>query len=675
MAKKLRVSKLKLEERFSEQKIPGAFDEWYQTVTNDFSPACKWNAALGAAKEAKLISEAEYKATYLYRPFTLKQYLWTRVRDPELRELLKQHAIDASMAARRGSIIMNLLVQQELDRGGENAAADMLKMLLDNQTFVKQCFLPEKWIRSTHARATPVDARVLQVLQQHAEQLRCLLPDWKARGDAGWDNITGFLQGKFVTNLRQHVSIHLFHRVVKYLRWVTQDSDMAIASFFEGSGIPDGPDGAIVQQLRSILGVPLGRPIEKEIEHVKVHHLRLHVYLISHKPHGMKRFSFCPVASLRRQYCRIDERVLSALLRTTGLKHISFQKCFGMDQSEHRQRTKELRRKLRKKLMARATNAEEKRRLRKRCQHLQSGRVPEGIVTSIETDGYGLSTFLQIPVPPERDNVENNGRMKIGEEPARGKRLSERYSEDLMRFQSHIAGIVQDHPSPLLKGLDPGAVNMFHSVFEDESGHAVFFKVDRERLAHDSGRRAYETYEKQCQEENVALQQALSEMSQGSMKSSRLDDMNRFLEAQRTHWGMLEQEYLVADKYPKLRMWMYRKKRSSLDKYANRLLFEGRCQQKADGQVVKDLERPVLIGYGGGKFDPSCGRYSVPTKAMKEAVDRGFKRFKRERKNGGMSILSGGVVIINEYFTTKKCAACRCFLQKGRRLTVPLDFW
>jgi hypothetical protein len=88
---------------------------------------------------------------------------------------------------------------------------------------------------------------------------------------------------------------------------------------------------------------------------------------------------------------------------------------------------------------------------------------------------------------------------------------------------------------------------------------------------------------------------------------------------------------------------------------------------------VKDYDRPVLIGYGGGKFDPTSGRYSVPTTTMKEAVDRGFKRFSRTRRVGGKPILKGGVVIIDEYFTTKKCAACRCFLQKGRRLSVPLS--
>jgi hypothetical protein len=678
MAKKLRVKREKLEERFIEKELPGSFEDWYQNVTKDFFSSCKWNAAVDAAREVELISKAEYDATHRSRPFTLKQYLWTRVTDPQLRALLKQHAIDASMAARRGTIIMNLLVQHELNRGGVDAAADMMKQFLDHQTFVKQCFLPEKWIESTRRNRTPIHPKILEVLHMHGEDLMCLLPDWRARGGGGWDNITGHLQEKFVTNLRLHVRIHLYRRVMTYLRKVAEDSDRAIDMFFGRSNISDGSDDIIVQKLRSILGVRPGAVIDQEFEHVKFHHLRLHVHLLAHMPQWTKGFSFCPVASLRRHYCRVDKRILASLLRTTGLETISFQRCFGVDPTECRKQRKMMRKKLRKKLMAKATTKDQKKRLRRRCKHLQVGRVPEGIVTSIETDGYGLSTFISIPLPPQKDDLESDvidkDDKKIGVEPHRGKRPGQKYNEELLGFQKHVAGMVENHPTPLLKGLDPGAVNMIHSVFEYHSGQQVFFKVDRKSLAHDSGREAYAL---QCNRRMYygkdAVKHAVSDMSHGSLRTSRLEDMMRLLEAQRNHWETLWQEYLVDDYYPKYRMWLYRKKRSCVDRYANRLLFEGRCSTTADGQVVKDRKRPVVIGYGGGKFDPTCGRYSVPTKSMKEAVDRGFKRFKRARKDGGSPILTGGVVIIDEYFTTKKCASCRSFLQKGKRLSVKLQ--
>ncbi|KAL6764452.1 hypothetical protein V8C86DRAFT_3022345 [Haematococcus lacustris] len=154
---------------------------------------------------------------------TLPAYLYTHVRDTELRTKLEAYVRCYSRLFARGSYVANLAaihslpadLPQRMEQvvGLPTAALCDPPALLEDENQVKKCFLPERWQPELRPAA------VQEVLDRHGALLQPQLPEYSAlMANTGWDNALNHMGTSYLGHVKVQVCTHLARRLRAFLK-------------------------------------------------------------------------------------------------------------------------------------------------------------------------------------------------------------------------------------------------------------------------------------------------------------------------------------------------------------------------------------------------------------------------------------------------------------------------
>jgi len=250
------------------------------------------------------------------------------------------------------------------------------------------------------------------------------------------------------------------------------------------------------------------------------------------------------------------------------------------------------------------------------------------IISSIETDGIGVSIVLCTEAKMNR--------FRASTEPKTDAQKREYAERERRRKVASFAALL---PKAIIKGLDPGRVNLYTTAEKKEDGTHKRQFYSRNRHLEKTGRLRFEAWrnERSSQAEIAEAMKALS-LSAGA----HCCDMEKwilYMTTRHVHRETLWREFLEEDERCKQRMVAFRLGQRALARAADSLVKDGVLQK-----------RPVIIGYGTGRGSGGGhkGEPSVPVKAMYRALKEAFKRHR----------CKGGILDVWEFYTTLKCHRC-----------------
>jgi hypothetical protein len=327
------------------------------------------------------------------------------------------------------------------------------------------------------------------------------------------------------------------------------------------------------------------------------------------------QFSPFPNAALGRSYHRLCSRLAELILKVKSFD-VTFH--LGCEASKRRgKRTRTLRHNRRKSG-------------KKRNGHFSLGTTKKtALVSSIETDGVGVSIVIAIEKPMKEFKTTERVPKTEAQKRAFAKEMKQREID-------RLAPLI---PRAIVKGLDPGRVNLYTTATRNEDGSHDRRFYSRKRHLERSGRNRMQAW----RDERTSLplvSEALKALSLSA--GSHGNDASKwmvYMNARRLHRVVLWDEFLYNEERCKKRMVEHRLGQRALARAADHLVSEGVLQRK-----------PVIIGYGTGRGNGGGhkGEPSVPVKAMYRALKMAFKRHR----------LEGGILNVWEHYTTQKCHRC-----------------
>ena len=441
----------------------------------------------------------------------------------------------------------------------------------------------------------------------------------KLIGLQGFDNAKKYIATKVKTSVSQHILRHILPRTIRHVLLdcdASSDEHGVKELFYTGETdkTVHPNDVERIALLRSTFVskkiTPEGIPLPEE---PNVNMISLHLKCCAAAT-GDDAFAPFPSNGLGRNYQRLCTRLFKIL---TGDDMIP---ALHLTPAAWKARMKTQRRK--------------KRRKHKKNKPGVSKIRKTHVISSIETDGVGLSIVLKAERKmPLQKNVREELTKKQQEEAAK-KRLEEKLR--------HFASL----PNAKMRALDPGRVKLFVSAEEIErespDAHLSYKKItfSRDKLFRMTGRLQTEQWMNRRINENpdvAAAMQALTDA--GGVKCHDETAWNVYLLRRHEHREVLLKEFVELDDRCMIRMVSFRKRQRALAHAADSLVMD--CVRK---------KVPCILGYGTG-WGGSCGgkgERTVPVKAMYRAVIEAFKRHR----------LEGGVVDVWEFLSTQKCHRC-----------------
>ena len=594
----------------------------------------KLSLLLQAAGEG-LISAEQLKTTYPTQTSVIKCYLRTHVKDPTLLEVVDEYVLAISKLHRRGSIIANLLIQQELSRADVQPedrlprsifVSDSAFQLATKYDKLKHCFFPERYIVG---KTTTLDPAVQGILDDYADALQHLLPTaWQETAALGiWDQALNNLGSTYVGNIKVQIMTHFVRRLDKYAATtLVLDEGTPRAEFCSSLKFKVRPltihdnDFQLLTDMRTLRGAENATVwASKELEFSKAL-FNMHCFLVL-KDCGD---TFLPVGKRGRKYAYIDHKISEGLRRVAaaraaaarGVKRPRFDASdaiLGITRDSFNSMRKEVRKSCQARSKARNQSAGAKKN--KRWNRVGHGSMPKDArVLTLLTDGIGLSITLERParsIPEARKAAP----------------------------QQVAAARSQDQRLDFV-GVDTGRAKI--ATFAHEGGGAAGERRSQGTLTRSNyyWQMHDKSHKKWCQQR--AAQPGVAAALQGlavagAMTGRDSSSWRLVLEAEAQHWGVLEEEYYKSVDYAVWKMRLYRLKRASLDRFCNTMLKCG------------DEKQPLVLGVGNGKF-PATGRgeQAVPTTAFDRAVLRAVRRSPRQ-------VLR---LKVDEFRTTVACHKC-----------------
>ena len=361
---------------------------------------------LRQAVTRNVVTSEEYALSVPKTDSVIPCYLHTIVTNTLFRTKIEEFVLVASQLFTRGSFIMNFLALKTYGnvevsdiipryRGSLNVSTPLFILIEENNSLLKQCFLPERWPTKT-LRLLP---QIGQVLSENDVALNRMLPDWKGvMNPTGWDNSINNMYTKYRANLENHVIVHLPKSIQKYLdkmEIVSTDigSRAVIKTLFNQPIRPlicHNKDYAYIMNLRAYLGVPY----EFYMYNKFFYSAKTFDFSMFLKKHGIGEGTYFPVSELGRKYTYLDQKISSDLLKD-GLKKqrkLSFQDIFNLDVAGFKSRRKALRTRLRREY-------KDKKKLKEKWTKMGLSQIPGNVTfTSLETDGVGLRIHIKTPV-------------------------------------------------------------------------------------------------------------------------------------------------------------------------------------------------------------------------------------------------------------------------------------
>lgn len=543
------------------------------------------------AFDEKLISQDECKESLNKRYSIIPCYLYTHIKDADIRNIIEDYVIDYSLLYTRGSIIANICTIKQLPthipKLFPSEAYCSVPSFLTNQNILKKCFYPERW------KEIDVDESIVSVMKDYKELLDPYLPRGRKLVNTGWDNALNHMGSSYLGNIEVQILHHLPRRIIEYIQ-DTSDSKsnkyilkrLFMYEIYPSTEI-DNLDIEKILNIRNALGIKLDEKLEKKcFEKLNDYNWSIHLWLQKYTLQD-KLFSILPVSTLNRKYAYIDKKIAESLIplkfkkdmkeKTSNHVGSDLQKLLGLTSNLFNKTRTAVRKKLRNRKHNKIKNT------RKWGKHGRSSLSSKCNIASISTDGVGLRICCEF-IPDRPVIIEDN------------------------LFPANT----------LTMGLDTGRVRLITSV---DSNNRVFMMTKK---AHQFSQRdkRLKNWERERMT-NTEWGKALGALSiAGGFKNIELEKWIKTLEAQKENIDVIMKEQLLDKERAKKKMCRFRWKKSWLDRSLRQLLAPGYKNK-----------RHIILGVGDGKF--ACtgkGEMAVPTTGVEVALKKAIKMLYLSRK-------------------------------------------
>ena len=632
--------------RSSEEIIERLVDEDKQLNPEDLKSLSR-SQLVHEGRKYKVLNDTEFQASIPSDNYVVKSYLWSYLDDPIHRERVHHYVILCTKIQHRAYLTLKTayFLCATGHFGPRYSVEAFVKALLTNpaQGF-EYLVLPEHFPNTSHPLRSIVDS-TRQVYPVFQDGLCASLEFLITR--SGLDNAKKYIATKVRTAVFNHVFVHLHNRVKGSLearKHPEEQSDLDGMKELYFKGVTDknvGPrDRETVVTLRKVFLSDGAARNDTEIPEAsstpKASEMLLHLECCRLAEDTSRTFTPFPNASCSRCYQRLCTRLFCLLLRVDDM-----QATINLSPSLARRRAQKTR--------DRRLSEKNKNNKRRNGYFTMRRNEKDALVTSIETDGVGMSIVLLVERPQRfqksvKDDIHLSAKQK--REFAEKKRRDK--IEKLATFSNN------EENNAICRGLDPGRVNLFTTaeksrVNQDTTKYEKRY-YSRTRHLEKCGRdRMREWRDQRAQQPAVAA--ALKALATtGGAKTHVASRWFAYLHERFTYQEVLEDEFMKNDERYKKKMVQFRLSQRALPKVppvaraADRLVLEGNEPNQ------KKERRPVIIGYGTGRGNGGGhkGEPSVPVKAMYRALLQAFKRHR----------IQGGVLDVWEHLTTQKCYKC-----------------
>ncbi len=669
-----------------------------------------------------LVTDLEVGRTQATDNITLKRYLHTMVTDSKLLASINAYVKQVSIIRNVGSMFINLFVLTALEEGWFNLATSQLWFdvpfnplddTLFDTTFIKYAFLPFKnglpGDGDAHA-SRPPHPRLAQAWERYKPLLLPLYPPVDQLRKFRWDQPLNDIAREYMGAAKAHILTHLPSRLnvaVKHtlltvlggvehvpvdvgrkcVRLPNVPGDgVLLADVYDAleNGVAPKhnlptPVVALITETRGCSGLDdatapasvdttddepkkarrarTTRRLSK-LKAVTLGLLRRHAEMsVEAARRGAKGWSVVPLIKTNLSFAYIDERIVEDLLGAEKKARSCDQKgdgltllerTFGLHATAWNKASKDARRDHRKVSRGRPQ--------KKRCG---AASYPAGWkAASVMTDGVALCVVLSRPkaisVRPAAASASSAPEAKPGKDEPKHDRPNVEVAQFIDKFTAgNIHAIVED----------PGRVNISQMTQLGKDGKHVSDQLSRRVYLARTLQNVYRRLELEKRQATAGLVAALDAMGEG-FTTWRTPDLAAFVlmvqKAARVH-SILVAAYIDDEWYARWRMLLWRRKRSVLMQYYNRVV----------GRVAKP-NTPIVVATGDGGFAATGkGERSVPTSGARAELRRALRaRLKvyDRHSNSAVPGRPGVHTFVPEQRTTMCCHKCGKVLQN---VTVP----
>lgn len=530
----------------------------------------KWdkNKLCWEAFDKNLINHDELEESLNKRQSIIPCYLYTHVKDQNIRDIIEKYVIQYSLLYSRGSYIANLCIQNsifniQIPENIPNEPFCELPYMLNDVNILKQCFYPERWSESTRSTTKALDSNIHTIMQENQNLLDCYLPQEKILSVSGWDNALNHMGNSYLGNSKVQILTHLYKRLKDIF------SNINYLPCYPTNNIQNN-DFEKLMKLRNFLNLENDQPIKNAFKEFNTPVWNLHLWLLKKINNNC---SLLPVMTLNRKYAYIDQKIASFLI-LKKITNTPLLEILKITRSSFNNQRRKVRSKLRKR--------DKKYKKRKKWKYCGRSSLPQNVtIRSIYTNGIGLRLSCEfIPKRP----IEYND--------------NELFPEN-----------------SFLVGCDTGRVRLLTSC--DNEGNVFMMK-----------RKAY--YYAQYHHQNNKWEKsrrvgdykdALDAMSSGGgFKNGDSIIWKRMLTIQKNHFQVLFDEQVINKERAFKKMVRFRRKKSWMDR---------KCREFI--QPAKTKHMIIGIG-DGDFAPVGKGELAVPTEGLKQALNKAIKMLKLQRK-------------------------------------------
>ena len=339
---------------------------------------------------------------------------------------------------------------------------------------------------------------------------------------------------------------------------------------------------------------------------------------------------------------------------------MSLGELLGLTPQDFNRRRRQLRAEIRRRYRSRHSHAMEdslrKRRLKRerdRWSRIGASAMPKlARIDSMETDGVGLRLVLKNPIDIRAFIMPLAQPDPPPPKPSKKKKQTNAAPAEPLG----VDPTDQTLPKPAFVGIDTGRAKPCSAAVSSSPTRLPTSVVfTRRRYYHEMRFKKRLAWEQRRMVDVPAARLAVQQLSlTGGLGNCDPESWSAYLATETVHRTVLDTEFVRNIERAKLRMFMFRAKRSSLDRAVKRVVDTA----IKPGGARLPLQRPLVIGIGNGGF-PCCGprgELPAPTAELSKAI-----------KRVAVAVRATGRVVeirtIDEFRTTMCCCACGAVTQ------------
>lgn len=625
----------------------------------------------------------------------LKCYLHTYVENQKLLQHIDRIVLLASKFWALGSRLLNAWIMECYERDVNNQSH--FKSTLDNQIFLRHILRCGRIVKGkiNDSLAESNSLRLCQTIAPTIDEMTELLPL------AAWGQIFNSLQKTYSASFKEHVTRHMKTRIQSHLKrliHMCQTVKLKKRNYktmvMDFHGHAEFPLSLVYENIgKETFDEDLPEEIKEELETMRTivggnwkslltaknipfckQTFDLHLYLRSKVPMMEERedadkednvfesepmkiqvdtleeekddaeikyafkgkgFSPAPTTKLGRIHVTIDKKVLQGLIEIgVVVEGTSLEDVFGV--SNFKTKKKQLRKILRKKKKNKGGTKKQRASVRKNGV----GRLPEGKVSSILTDGVDLCIrFICLNKDLHERLLRWDGEGKLNQRKIMTQKDWTEYAQK--KYEELIkVGYVR------LIAIDPGREELFHSAtIVDGSCIYEEHRFKRSKYVEVSLRNKMTDFVKHRKTKEICDIEGILAKN-GGWKARTSGDYEKVFES----WVTESRALQMIDHYCHIghaiwKMRLYRRRESVLYQRYKRMI--GDRYMYVNGRKVKV---GVMVGYGSANIGQS-GKGEVPVPTARNAM--------LLRKYLALLGIPHAVIMVWEHLTSQMCHACQ----------------